>query len=1022
MLPPKIDTRDHNAWIEKMKEMVPFYTPEWRFSPEDPDPGTALFQIVSQMLDHNIERLNRVPLKNFMAFLNIFNVTLLPAKPAHAYLTFRVNEGSPQAVSVPAGTQVAAQSPDDGESLIFETEHQILLTSANITDMYNVSMKQDAIIRISDSLRDEGEKKEQAPFAVFHFPAEQNLQEHCMYISHEFVFNLKHPAVIELEIFHSRSRYKEPYLCEKLANPEWVEWTYYSGEEWVPFDQVTAMENRLILRKSAVREMMPCSVHELENRWIQCRVKKGKIDRLIGDNQAVELDRMTMKSDYDESVEGADGIAPDVLFQNDLEVNPEGFYPFSEIFMVQSAFYLGCREVLSKREAVITIDFDLKSVPHQMNVNQPQQIDWKLIMKKKELEEPEIPRVSILNVVWEYWNGKSWGRLFNDAAYETLFTKPEEAGQTIQFRCPGDLEETLVNANSNYWIRARILNVENQLTANPVYMSPWMGNIRMRFKYEDKRWYADRCITLNHLDYRDRTGELRSGYALFKPFEQLDCEWPAWYIGLDAPPLKGPISLFISLLPQKYTEAHKPKLKWQYLGKKSGDLKWRQLKAADHTDSLTRSGTLQFVGPADFARRDLLGTSAYWIRVVNVGGQFDDPEPAQPIPQVGGIYMNTVRAIQQESIRNEYPEPDKDGSGEYQLFGYPVYSEEIWVDETGYLTEEQVKSLEEDARFAVEVHRDSEGSLQKVWVRWIPVDQFYTSGENDRHYICNHSLGRFVFGDGKRGKQPPNAGNEKIKVHYKKVSGRKGNVKAGEINNLQSSIAFVSEVFNPESAGGGGDIESLEQALIRGPQVIKHRNRAVSAEDYEWLARQGSPNIAKVKCLANTDIQMKPQSGAITLVVLPAGGLEGMTIFNELKLQVEQYLLERSSNMIAFPNKIQVIEPAFLEISISAELIVRNLEQVIAAEAEAVSKLDSFLDPLHGNYDGKGWEIGNPPHPSVFYALLKSVPQVNHVDKLSMTVIKVENSHRTELSPEHAARIKHGIVVNGRHKVTVTIL
>ncbi|WP_158594172.1 hypothetical protein [Cohnella faecalis] len=41
--PPAIDGRDLSALTRQMKAMVPHYTPEWRFSPDDPDAGRRSF-------------------------------------------------------------------------------------------------------------------------------------------------------------------------------------------------------------------------------------------------------------------------------------------------------------------------------------------------------------------------------------------------------------------------------------------------------------------------------------------------------------------------------------------------------------------------------------------------------------------------------------------------------------------------------------------------------------------------------------------------------------------------------------------------------------------------------------------------------------------------------------------------------------------------------------------------------------------------------------------------------------------
>src|SRR5690606_1385550 len=85
---PTIDERNMEQLIEQIKRLAPAYTPEWRFRPDDPDPGTALSLMFAHLLAGNIERLNQVPMKSFLAFLNRFHVELAQARPALAQVTF----------------------------------------------------------------------------------------------------------------------------------------------------------------------------------------------------------------------------------------------------------------------------------------------------------------------------------------------------------------------------------------------------------------------------------------------------------------------------------------------------------------------------------------------------------------------------------------------------------------------------------------------------------------------------------------------------------------------------------------------------------------------------------------------------------------------------------------------------------------------------------------------------------------------------------------------------------------------
>nr|WP_275983844.1 baseplate J/gp47 family protein [Paenibacillus hamazuiensis] len=271
------------------------------------------------------------------------------------------------------------------------------------------------------------------------------------------------------------------------------------------------------------------------------------------------------------------------------------------------------------------------------------------------------------------------------------------------------------------------------------------------------------------------------------------------------------------------------------------------------------------------------------------------------------------------------------------------------------------------------------------------------------------------------GKAPPGKGIDAVKVDYKTGGGTKGNLPAQAINKLKNSIAFVNAVMNPEPSGGGGEMESVGQALERGPHYIVHRGRAIAANDFEWLAKEAYPNIAKVKCLPNMNARMEREYGCVTLVVVTQGGLGDALYFHEMKRKLEAYLLERAASVIAFPEYIQVIQPAYLEVSVIARLAVERMDDALAAETAAVEKLERFLDPIRGQTDGNGWEIGAVIHESFFYGLLKAVPHVRYVEDVTMSVVKIEAGERTPLNAGALPALAHGLVVSGKHRVIAIV-
>ncbi|MNG41579.1 hypothetical protein D3C84_1308480 [compost metagenome] len=58
----------------------------------------------------------------------------------------------------------------------------------------------------------------------------------------------------------------------------------------------------------------------------------------------------------------------------------------------------------------------------------------------------------------------------------------------------------------------------------------------------------------------------------------------------------------------------------------------------------------------------------------------------------------------------------------------------------------------------------------------------------------------------------------------------------------------------------------------------------------------------------------------------------------------------------------------------------------------------------------------------MFYALLKSIRTISHVEKLYMTVYKIEDGERIELDVNRLPSLPHSIIVSGKHKVVVNVL
>ena len=103
LTPPALDSRALLDVMAQLRQLASGNVPEWKPAPGG-DAGVMLQRIFARMMELALARLNGVPDKNLMAFLDTMGVSLLPPSAAQAPLTFTLKPGAP-ATLVPKGTQ-----------------------------------------------------------------------------------------------------------------------------------------------------------------------------------------------------------------------------------------------------------------------------------------------------------------------------------------------------------------------------------------------------------------------------------------------------------------------------------------------------------------------------------------------------------------------------------------------------------------------------------------------------------------------------------------------------------------------------------------------------------------------------------------------------------------------------------------------------------------------------------------------------------------------------------------------------
>ncbi|MDI6518866.1 putative baseplate assembly protein [Streptomyces sp. ARC32] len=117
---PNLDDRRFQQFVDDAKRYIQQRAPEWT-DHNVSDPGITLVETLAHMADQIVYRLNRVPEKNHLAFLDLVGITLFPPSAARTDVTFWLSAPQEDAILVPVGTEVATLRTERDEAIVFST-------------------------------------------------------------------------------------------------------------------------------------------------------------------------------------------------------------------------------------------------------------------------------------------------------------------------------------------------------------------------------------------------------------------------------------------------------------------------------------------------------------------------------------------------------------------------------------------------------------------------------------------------------------------------------------------------------------------------------------------------------------------------------------------------------------------------------------------------------------------------------------------------------------------------------------
>lgn len=986
----ELDRRQTEDLIRQLEEKAGAYVPQWRFDRDNPDLGTALSLIYSELFAQTLKRYNQVPEKNRVAFFSSIGMACLPALPAEGFVTLGLSGPVDTGEEVPAGTPLLADVANEEETTVtFETQDDILVTSAQLESVFTVCGKQDYIGKCYPK------DDESTDFHVFssEYP---NLQTHVMELHHSVVLQVSGGGDVVVELVPNQ-RKELPYEIRKALNdPTILVWEYVVLDGWRPFARQRQEGNRAILSLDSQGPALEIGVEGT------CKIRL----RLMPDR---EIPRCSLKTV--ELRTQNQNLIPDHVYAAGADGDVHEFFPFGEQLGLFAEGYFGCNEALIKAGAEVSMDFHLDFVPIPVEYDQAKNpINWKMVMKKKDFRLDEAFDIAVQEVIWEYFNGKGWGRLLPDNRYAGLFSAGKGALSqrcTLRFTCPADIQPALVGAGLGYYIRARALKVSNLYKFKGNYIAPLVSGTRFSYGYAEGGAVPETGLVENNCHTQMvESGFFRDGQTAITPFALIEEPRPALYFQFSAPPTGGPVKLLFQLA--ESLKQQPQRLLWQYKTSRS----WETLSVVDETESFRQTGVLSIMVGETMAKATLWGVAGYWIRAIDEEGRYF--HQGTQLPHILQIYGNTtrVRNVVTRPREHFFIHPETQNFVCNLQFG-DVVDAQVWVDEWNTMTSAQMAMWK---GIGVPAY-DRNGICNGFWIPWQQREDFDCSTAQDRHYILDKNKGILQFSDGIHGRIPAGGKRETIRVDYTTGGGTRGNLPVGAICRGQRAMGYVSQISNPRPTVGGCDQETLGEALNRGGAMLRHGDRAVTASDFQQLALEASRAIVRTKCFANRDGLGKKSAGQVTLVVLLRDYEAGGDLFPSVRATVQRHIASRCGGNLTAMGRLHVVAPRFLELSAKVELQVATFNHVFGVRQEVRQRLDKFLNPLTGNFDGQGWPIGQIPNETQLRNCLSGVANMVYLEHISITAM----AEGMELTLDDLKDTHYGLPTSGDHHIFVHI-
>ncbi|HKQ74174.1 MAG TPA: baseplate J/gp47 family protein [Blastocatellia bacterium] len=204
-----------------------------------------------------------------------------------------------------------------------------------------------------------------------------------------------------------------------------------------------------------------------------------------------------------------------------------------------------------------------------------------------------------------------------------------------------------------------------------------------------------------------------------------------------------------------------------------------------------------------------------------------------------------------------------------------------------------------------------------------------------------------------------------------------------------NTLSFLKLLNGSDWKPLGKNPEELtpEEIMLEVPKTIRSMRkleRAVSTNDFETLALEADPRVARASCLPRKNLEMDLQEereGHISLIALPARNAKPEETA-DIIAAINKYLTPR----LLVTTRLHVVKPFFVEVAINTSLALKADQKEQEAQNKIRDEIAKFFDPQpDAARDYQGWPFGRNVFTSEIFALLGQLPFVDFVKSVELS-------------------------------------